>query len=175
MKKIIAYTLTALLITITLSLTIADKADTATYYMPYIHTNTNNVVYCVVSNVSTSPVTGSFTTMTVESGSANQTAGTSFSVDAKTTQLMTFSGNTMTTGSTTIFLSDLTSGSSTGYSGKLAFTGTTSSGDSEFSGAITSSTVTCSDVPMSCFQGTTSPKRNLVGHTCEDGTNKFAY
>ncbi|MEO5357894.1 MAG: hypothetical protein H7844_11435 [Nitrospirae bacterium YQR-1] len=149
MKKIIAYTLIALLIT--LNLTMADKAGSATYYMPYIHTNTNNVVYCVVSNVSTSSVTGSFTTMTVESGSANQTTDTSFTVDAKTTQLMTFSGNTMTTGSTTITLSDLTSGSSKGYSGKLAFTGASSGGDSEFGGAITSSTVTCSDVPMSCF------------------------
>ena len=175
MKKITVYVLTALLITVSLSLIIEDNADSATYYMPYIHTHTNNVVYCVVSNVSTSSVTGSFTTMTLESGSASQTAGTSFSIDAKATQLITFSGNTMTTGSSTITLSDLTSGSSTGYSGKLAFTGATSSGDSEFGGAITSSTVTCSDVPMSCFQGTTSPKRNLVGHTCEDGTNKFAY
>ncbi|MBF0536463.1 MAG: hypothetical protein HQK88_16995 [Nitrospirae bacterium] len=175
MKKIIVYTLTTLLIMMTVSLMIETKADSATYYMPYLHTSTSNVVYCVVTNVSSSPVNGSFTTMSVENGTATQTTGTSFSVDAKTTQLMTFSGSTLTTGTSTITISDVSASTISGYSGKLAFIGTSSPGDTEFGGGVTASTVSCTDVPMSCFQGTTSPKRNLVGHNCEDGTNKFAY
>ncbi|MBF0466327.1 MAG: hypothetical protein HQK94_14740, partial [Nitrospirae bacterium] len=174
MKKIILRTLIVLIIMITLSLMTGTKADSATYYMPYLHTSTSNVVYCVVTNQSSSQVNASFTTMSLENGTASQTASTSFTVDAKTTQLMTFSGSTLTTGSSTITIPDVSASTISGYSGKLAFIGTSSPGDTEFGGGVTASTVSCTDVPMSCFQGTTSPKRNLVGHNCEDGTNKFA-
>ncbi|MBF0466187.1 MAG: hypothetical protein HQK88_14530 [Nitrospirae bacterium] len=160
MKKIITYTLMTLLITGVISILLSNKteASSATYYMPYLHTNAGNVVYCVVGNVSSNAITGTFSTMTTESGTASQTAGTGFSIAANTTQMITFSGTTITTGSSTITVSDVTNGS---YSGKLAYTSTAN--------------VSCTDVPMSCFQGTTNPKRNLAGHTCDDGTNVLAY
>ncbi|MBF0463780.1 MAG: hypothetical protein HQK88_00635 [Nitrospirae bacterium] len=163
MRKLITYTMMAILITVVISISTGNKSEagSATYYMPYLHTNAGNVVYCVIGNVSSNALTGTFSTMTTETGTATQTAGTSFSIAANTTQMITFSGTTITTGSSTITISDVTSGS---YSGKLSFTGT-----------ATSTNVACTDIPMSCFQGTTNPKRNLAGHTCDDGTSTLAY
>ncbi|MEO5357309.1 MAG: hypothetical protein H7844_08430 [Nitrospirae bacterium YQR-1] len=160
MRKKILYAFIALLITgfTAISTSNNTEAGSASYYMPYLHTNTNNVVYCVVGNISSNSITGIFTTMSTEGGTASQTAGASFSIAANTTQMLTFSGTTLTTGSSAITLSDITGGS---FSGKVDFTAT--------------SGVSCSDVPMSCFQGTTNPKRNLTGHTCDDGVNTLAY
>ncbi|MBF0592937.1 MAG: hypothetical protein HQL02_12705 [Nitrospirae bacterium] len=34
---------------------------------------------------------------------------------------------------------------------------------------------TCYNVPIACLQGTTTPKRNLVGFICQDGVNTVTY
>jgi hypothetical protein len=71
--------------------------------------------------------------------------------------MLTFSGTTITAGAASIDISpEIGAGSSTVYSADIVFT----------SGVA----INCSQLEMSCFQGTTSPKRNVVGYTCYDGT-----
>jgi hypothetical protein len=41
--------------------------------------------------------------------------------------------------------------------------------------ASSDSSASCSTIGMACFQGTTSPKRNLLGILCYDGSSYYAH
>ncbi|MBF0519351.1 MAG: hypothetical protein HQK92_06470 [Nitrospirae bacterium] len=85
---------------------------------------------------------------------------TTFSLSGKTSSMLTFSGHTLTAGSTPISLLTNTGGSSSQtamYSARLTF--------------ISNDTTTkCKTMGLACFQGTTSPKRNVLGIMCDDNT-----
>ncbi|MBF0519820.1 MAG: hypothetical protein HQK92_08865 [Nitrospirae bacterium] len=140
-----------------------DFSKTITYFLPYLHTNTNNVVYCEVSNNSTS--NGALGVLTVLSNSGTNKPSqtnepTGFPITAKQTAMITFSGASVTLGGTTVDITTNTdntgaNSSQVYYSAKIAF-------------GTYDSSATCNTIGMTCFQGTTSPKRNLVGYLCFD-------
>ncbi|MBF0466610.1 MAG: hypothetical protein HQK88_08630 [Nitrospirae bacterium] len=140
-----------------------DFSKTITYFLPYLHTNTNNVVYCEVSNNSTS--NGALGVLTVLSNSGTNKPSqtnepTGFPITAKQTAMITFSGASVTLGGTTVDITTNTdntgaNSSQVYYSAKIAF-------------GTYDSTATCDTIGMTCFQGTTSPKRNLIGYLCFD-------
>ncbi|MBF0519819.1 MAG: hypothetical protein HQK92_08860 [Nitrospirae bacterium] len=142
-----------------------DFSKTITYFLPYLHTNTNNVVYCVVSNNSTSKDALGVLTVLSNSGTnkpsqTNELTG--FPITAKQTSMIIFSGTTVTSGTTTVDIT--TNTDNTGNNSSLIY----------YSAKIGYGTydadATCDTIGMTCFQGTTSPKRNIRGFVCYDGT-----
>ncbi|MBF0466609.1 MAG: hypothetical protein HQK88_08635 [Nitrospirae bacterium] len=135
---------------------------TAYYYLPYFHTNAGNVIYCVASNTTNGTVTPTITVTAASNASPTSNTYTLSDIAAKTSQMITFSGTSVLEGTSVTSILGAFSGSVTdtiSYGGTLAFIG---SGD-------------CSTIIMSCFQGNTTPKRNVTGYNCYDGTNHFAY
>ncbi|MBF0520738.1 MAG: hypothetical protein HQK92_13580 [Nitrospirae bacterium] len=130
------------------------------YYLPYLSTNSSVVTYCVVSNTSTYDVTTmTFTVMASQFVEASQTAQTfssSLNLGRAKTSLFAFNQQTVSVDSTTgLDISSYTQTNSI-YGGTLKFLSTSSS------------SINCKNILMSCFQGTTTPKRNLLGYLCED-------
>ncbi|QWR78324.1 hypothetical protein [Candidatus Magnetomonas plexicatena] len=135
-----------------------DAKAGATYNLPFLSTHTNAVSYCWLSNTTTSTATAAFTVMSNNSStSPSQTANsTNIYVSGKQSVLLTFTGQTIQSGSTLVNIASDTSGSSISYGLKIEITG---------------NSVTCESLGMSCFQGTTNPRRNLAGYTCNDGNH----
>ncbi|MEO5359848.1 MAG: hypothetical protein H7843_05305 [Nitrospirota bacterium] len=163
MKKLFMLVL-ALCISIAFYMSGTDVVEGTTnvyYYMPYLTTVSGSEVYCMLSNFSTDDVTSStFTVMANATSQASQTARTFPSINnvgKGKTQLITFRGQTITVDSGTQVV-DLSAdtGTANSYGGTLRFSSTGSTG------------VNCKTLPMTCFQGNTYPKRNLVGYICED-------
>ncbi|MBF0466383.1 MAG: PQQ-like beta-propeller repeat protein [Nitrospirae bacterium] len=138
---------------------ISNSRSTVTYSLPYLHTNTSNVTYCEISNVSTDSVTGLYFAMGANSSGTPTSALKEFSTTTlygKMSKMMTFSGNNVYFGNDTADLSsELSSASS--YGGTLTFYSSNTG-------------LNCKSVVLSCFQGTTSPRRNLAGLVCEDNS-----
>ncbi|MBF0464031.1 MAG: hypothetical protein HQK88_11195 [Nitrospirae bacterium] len=134
------------------------KAGTATYNLPFLNTHTNSVTYCWLSNTTTGSATAAFTVMSNNSSTspAQIANSTTISISGKQTALLTFTGQSIQSGSTSVNIAGDTSGSSISYGLKMEITG---------------NSVTCESLGMSCFQGTTNPKRNLAGYTCNDGNH----
>ncbi|MEO5357185.1 MAG: hypothetical protein H7844_07800 [Nitrospirae bacterium YQR-1] len=133
--------------------------STVKYYIPYLHTNTNNVVYCIASNSSSDNSTGYFKVTSNDNGTLTGKFNSFSTVfTAGTTNMLTFSGQTVYTGSGSDKI-DLSSdtGTSAAYGGTLKFDSTGTS-------------LNCKNLTMGCFQGTTTPKRNLAGFICEDNS-----
>ncbi|MEO5358750.1 MAG: hypothetical protein H7844_15835 [Nitrospirae bacterium YQR-1] len=158
---------TALLLTVK-----TTEASNVYYYLPYFHTISNNVTYCVAANMSSEELTVSFTVGANHNGNPTGTSNTfSTKLGTKTTRFFTFSEKTVTAGSDTVSISSDV-GDASSYAGTLKFTTT-----AEF--PTTGTKATCKSLLMSCFQGTTTPKRNLIGYVCEDdstdgpGSNKI--
>ncbi|MEO5355796.1 MAG: hypothetical protein H7844_00675 [Nitrospirae bacterium YQR-1] len=121
----------------------------------------------MASNMTTSSATGYV--MVLANGATLKPTqsyeATTFSLLAKSTQMITFSGQTVTTGSTSISLLNNTGGASSAsvmYGTKLTF-------------ASNDTSASCSTIGIACFQGTTSPKRNLSGILCYDGSSYYAH
>ncbi|MBF0466857.1 MAG: hypothetical protein HQK88_16140 [Nitrospirae bacterium] len=144
-----------------------------TYYIPYLHTNTNTPVYCVTTNngIGADNITSlSFIVMSAEQSTISRTFS---SIEAnnlfnyKRTLMFTFSGQTMYVGTSTSAFTDISSnvGTSEVYGGKLTFYSTIQ----QDSNALRPSHLNCKNIPMTCFLGTTNPKRNLEGLICEAG------
>ncbi|MBF0466188.1 MAG: trypsin-like peptidase domain-containing protein [Nitrospirae bacterium] len=132
------------------------------YTLPYLHTNPSGVVYCMASNMTSSSQTGFVMVRANSVGTAFTPSyeSTTFPLSGKTTEMLTFSGQALTAGTTSISLLAKTGGTATStvmYSAKLTF----SSNDS---------TSSCKSMGLACFQGTTSPKRNVLGVLCNDGS-----
>ncbi|QWR76449.1 hypothetical protein [Candidatus Magnetomonas plexicatena] len=139
---------------------IGSGSSTVYYYIPYLSTNGSGATYCVVSNSSTYDVTTmTFAVMASQSVEASQTAQTfssSLNLGKAKTSLIAFDGQTVSVdGTTGLDISSYTQTSSM-YGGTLKFLSTSSG------------SINCKNILMSCFQGTTSPKRNLIGYLCED-------
>ncbi|MCG6552434.1 MAG: hypothetical protein L7F77_08910 [Candidatus Magnetominusculus sp. LBB02] len=166
----------------------ADAAgSTVTYWLPYLSTNTTNPTYCMVSNMGASAAntldTGTaednvtavgFTVMSNTAGTATataigtQTTAASYKVPVKKTRMLSFVGQAVMMDTTSIYdlSSDTTSNDS--YSGKLTFAAPLTVALSTASVGIRQ-TFNCTTMAMTCFTGTTSPKRNVVGYSCSDG------
>ncbi|MBF0518469.1 MAG: hypothetical protein HQK92_01950 [Nitrospirae bacterium] len=158
--------LTAILLTIILALAVtvvfSEAASTIYYYMPYMQSNAAGVTYCIVSNMSSETLNTTFTVGSNTTGVTTGTANSLSTIATNTTKQMTFYQQAVTFGSTTATIaSDVPDANSTSYAGTLTFTAT-----SEF--GTTGTKATCLSVVMACFQGTTNPKRNLIGYACKD-------
>ncbi|MEO5357696.1 MAG: serine protease [Nitrospirae bacterium YQR-1] len=138
--------------------------STVTYNMPYLHTNSAAISYCWLSNTTTDTATATFTVMSNNSSSSpSQSAKTkTISIAGKKTALLTFTGKSIKSGSTSVDISGDISGTDVAYGLKIVLT-------------ISGSNATCETIGMSCFQGTTSPKRNLKGYTCRDANNHYDF
>lgn len=159
--------------------------DNVTYTLPYLTTASDKPVYCVVSNMTQDNASIHF--FVVSDGNALTTSSTQQSdlvsgstnwVYAFQTRMISFEGQNINLdgskiGSINASLSNL-SGS---YGGELRFSqyaannfdGVTNAlaGNVKY-GTAANNDWSCGNMPMACFQGTTAPKRNLVGYMCSD-------
>ncbi|MBF0344111.1 MAG: hypothetical protein HQL06_07755 [Nitrospirae bacterium] len=150
-------------------------ADTVTYTMPYLHTAAANVVYCVISNNTSDNATVAVyltataaATLTTTSGDKITTSTTANkTVQAFQTSMLTFDQtNILLTISDGTNTSNNTIGGVSGVSGNYgAYIVLTSTNTNVTANSAAS--LSCERAPMACFQGTTSPKRNLVGYQCK--------
>ncbi|MBF0463706.1 MAG: hypothetical protein HQK88_01015 [Nitrospirae bacterium] len=187
MKRSLVYVLLLALVLTGMGIYGAGKVDAGSYVrfiIPYLHTNTNNAVYCVVSNMGGTWDNISRTVMQVGSNtSANSSTGLILPDDAsaytlmtyRSSQQFTFSGQYVYIGTANTEIFDLTGSTSTNsalgaYSAKLTFVAASTGANPWNAFSTNYSNLDCKKMSMSCFQGTTSPKRNLVGYTCEAGT-----
>ncbi|QWR77356.1 hypothetical protein [Candidatus Magnetomonas plexicatena] len=167
------------------------------YNLPYLHTNPSGVVYCIVANLSSNNVTSaSFTVKASSNSNPTQTALTfpsTVSFSAGSSNMLSFTGKYIYVGSTkvadlstslgltsssdnTTGGSDNTTGGGKGGSKDNSFSIFSNSGsdnsDKVYYGGTLSfasgSSIDCKKIAMSCFQGTTNPKRPIGGYTCED-------
>ncbi|MBF0466326.1 MAG: hypothetical protein HQK94_14735 [Nitrospirae bacterium] len=151
----------------TTSLTTTGSAKNISYTIPYLQTNSQQVLYCMASNMTSSTQTGYV--MVLGNNAAVKPAqsyeSTTFTVSGKATKMITFLGQSVTAGTTSISLINNTGGTTSDsvmYGTKLTF-------------ASNDNTTTCSTMGMVCFQGTTNPKRNLLGILCYDGSSYYAH
>ncbi|MBF0457129.1 MAG: hypothetical protein HQK99_04455 [Nitrospirae bacterium] len=169
MKKSLLSALTVLVVVLSVGVV---YAATITYNMPYFHTDPASVGYCIISNSvadNTTDLTVSFVVSAVGRSLGTKPSGTVHTftrpLAAQTAKQFTLLGTTITDDTNTFDLA-------TDIYGSAANTGINFSGRFTFT---TSGTATCKDVLISCFQGTTTPKRNMVGYSCWDGTNMQSY
>ncbi|MBF0536990.1 MAG: hypothetical protein HQL03_01920 [Nitrospirae bacterium] len=173
----------------------APTAGQVAFVIPYLHTAAVNPVYCVISNpvsIST-PYAGYLSVFVVANSVGN--VGKLQGAGVTGTGAVTISGNPsasdllkdvtntnkvigpfqtrmisfeqkalkidgVTPANTVTISPDL----GTSYSGIIVVdTQTDASGT-----LIAGSTATCQDIGMACFQGTSSPKRNVIGYYCID-------
>ncbi|QWR77431.1 hypothetical protein [Candidatus Magnetomonas plexicatena] len=160
MRKLTAILLTVILALVT-TVIFSEAASTVYYYLPYMHTNASGVTYCIVSNLSSETLNTTFTVGSNTTGVTTGTANNLSTIAANTTKQMTFYQQTVSFGSTTVTIASDAADTSTSYAGTLTFTST-----AEF--ATTGTKASCLSVVMACFQGTTTPRRNLIGYACKD-------
>ncbi|MBF0464765.1 MAG: hypothetical protein HQK88_08995 [Nitrospirae bacterium] len=141
-----------------ISVTNVNAASNTYYYMPYFHTNQGNVVYCYLSNASNYAVTISVSVTSAATAPTTNVSTFTTTLGRGISQMISFSGQNITFGSETKDISTQTGGtgnSLTAYGLRLTL-------------ASTGSDLNCKNMTMACFQGTTSPKRNVLGYICED-------
>ncbi|QWR76205.1 hypothetical protein [Candidatus Magnetomonas plexicatena] len=144
-----------------------------TYFMPYLHTDTNNPVYCVVTNfgIGADNITSlSLNVMSAETSTFNRYFTSLESTNLLNygrTVMLTFSGQNMYVGTSTSNKVDISTlvGTSEVYGAKLTFISTIQ----KDSNALRTSHLNCKNIPMACFMGTSNPKRNMEGTICEAG------
>ncbi|MBF0517645.1 MAG: hypothetical protein HQK97_11125 [Nitrospirae bacterium] len=130
-------------------------------YFPYLTSVSGAELEWVLSNFSTDDVTATtFTVMANATYQATQTARTFPSINnigKGRTQLISFMEQSVyvDAGTQVVDLSSDT-GTASAYGGTLRFSSTGSTG------------INCKTLIMTCYQGNTTPKRNLVGYICED-------
>ncbi|QWR78325.1 trypsin-like serine peptidase [Candidatus Magnetomonas plexicatena] len=141
-----------------------NAGSSVTYNIPFLNTNSNVVTYCWVSNTLTETATATFSVMSSNSSSSpSQTANsTNIFIAGKKTAMLTFDGQSIISGSNSVDLSGDISGSGISYGLKMLLT-------------TIGTNATCESIGMSCFQGTTSPRRNLKGYTCNDNKNHYDF
>ncbi|MBF0464032.1 MAG: trypsin-like peptidase domain-containing protein [Nitrospirae bacterium] len=141
-----------------------NAGSSVTYNIPFLNTNSNVATYCWLSNTLTETATATFTVMSNNSSALpSQTASsTNIFIAGKKTTMLTFNGLSITSGATSVDLSNDISGNSISYALKMLLT-------------TIGTDATCESIGMSCFQGTTSPRRNLKGYTCNDNKNHYDF
>lgn len=136
------------------------QAGSVYYYLPYLTTISGAEVYCMVSNFATDDITTTtFTVMARADAQASQTAKSFpaiYNVGKGRTQLLTFKGQYVYVddGNQAVDLTSET-GTAAAYGGTLKFSNS-------------GSNINCKTLLVTCFQGNTTPKRNIVGYVCED-------
>lgn len=144
-----------------------------TYSFPYLHTLGSAVVYCVVSNFSTDNATGNgFTVMSSAQQSVSQTLHelpSAFTINRGKTAQIIFNNQQVAIKNDNLTVFNISDNNSLSiatdtctncpYGAKISWTSNLAS---------MTSGVDCLSLVMSCFQGTTLPKRNLVGYLCSD-------
>ncbi|MBF0458314.1 MAG: SBBP repeat-containing protein [Nitrospirae bacterium] len=144
------------------------RNDNVTYTLPYLTTAADKPVYCLITNQTNDNATIHFTVNANSSGTANQTfqnynALSNYAIIyARQTRMLSFEGlninlDGLVMGSVSVIM---TSGS---YGGRISLWQMGTIG-----GSGSANSWSCTDLPMACFQGTTTPKRNLVGYMCSD-------
>ncbi|MEO5357513.1 MAG: hypothetical protein H7844_09475 [Nitrospirae bacterium YQR-1] len=130
------------------------------YYLPFLSTNSAVVTYCIASNTSTYNVTTmTFTVMASSHAEASQTAqsfSTTLNLAKGRTILFSFNEQKVYVDSTSAIDISSYTGTNSNYGATLKFLSTTDS------------SINCKNILLACFQGTTTPKRNIVGYLCED-------
>lgn len=207
--------------------------DNVSYIMPFLHTHTNNVVYCVASNMSSDNASINVTIMSNQTGYslAWNPVAISGTLYARNTVMLTFSGTSIGAGSAGgTDISSYVTSDSQAYGAVITFAGANSQastsgvwyltptcssdigqgcgtglpdGYSDRGGTVQRGKTTlprytygrsarlvgttymdvnhgqptiplsCQTLQMACFQGTTSPRRNLVGFMCMDTINSM--
>ncbi|MBF0555426.1 MAG: hypothetical protein HQK96_12875, partial [Nitrospirae bacterium] len=159
------------------------------YSFPYLHTANSAAVYCVVSNFSTDNATGNgFTVMSNAQQIPTQTPydlPAAFTIKRGRTARLTFNNQQVAIDNMSVLtLSDYkrvsdnaTTGDNTTTDNSTTFsiagdTCVNCSYGAKISWTSASATMTsgidCRSLVMACFQGTTLPKRNLLGYLCSD-------
>ncbi|MCG6552630.1 MAG: hypothetical protein L7F77_09905 [Candidatus Magnetominusculus sp. LBB02] len=141
------------------------------YNFPYLSTSAGTPTYCIVSNFATDNATAdSFTVMSSLAQTPSQSPyalPTTFTIKKGRTTMLTFSNQlvsitpdnaSITDNSTFVSIAGSTIANS-GYGAKLSWTSALAS---------MTSGIDCRTLLLACFQGTTSPKRNLIGYFCSD-------
>ncbi|MBF0457413.1 MAG: hypothetical protein HQK99_05920 [Nitrospirae bacterium] len=150
------------------STTSTVRNDNVTYTLPYLTTAADKPIYCLITNQTNDNATIHFTVNANSSGTANatyqnyNTLSNYAIIYARQTRMLSFEGlninlDGLVMGSVSVIMS---SGS---YGGRIGLWQMGTLG-----GSGSSNSWSCVDLPMACFQGTTAPKRNLVGYMCSD-------
>lgn len=148
----------------------ADQNDNVTYTLPYLTVASDKPIYCLITNQTNDNASIHFTVNANSGGTANSqyqnynTLSNYAIVYARQTRMLSFEGLTinvdgMAMGSVSVIMT----GTSGSYGGRISLVQIGTLGGSGSSGSWS-----CPDLPMACFQGTTSPKRNLIGYICSD-------
>ncbi|MBF0536991.1 MAG: hypothetical protein HQL03_01925 [Nitrospirae bacterium] len=142
----------------------------ASYSLPYLHTAAVNPIYCVISNLTNAGVTLGFQVTSTAAGQLSAAAADSLAsvatasktVNVTQTRMLSFEGQDIKMDG--VKIADTASSTAVPTPGN------------SYGGIIIVTGASCIEAPMSCFQGTTTPKRNVVGYTCKDaGPNVLSY
>ncbi|MBF0533735.1 MAG: hypothetical protein HQK90_01885 [Nitrospirae bacterium] len=197
MKKRLVFTLALALAVIALKISIptVSAGDNVTYTLPFLGIHTNSVVYCFATNMSADNVTVGVSIMSNSISSTDTSQEIAMlggmKIFARTTDMITFTGATATLGSAVADFAAYTgTDSGTIYGANITFLGSyngvttaiVTSALSTIFGPQTNTNmslsnghptvpISCLTIGLACYQGTTSPKRNLVGYTCMDSIN----
>lgn len=162
----------------------AVASDTVTYWLPYLTTDTTAPAYCMLSNMGSISQSNTSSddnitsmTFTVLANAAGNSSRTPISIilgriPFGKSVLLSFNGQVLYVNGT--LSGDLSNDTGTGtlayYGGKLDIFGTNTAGIILPANATATGrpTFNCSTIGLTCYQGTTSPKRNIVGYSCSD-------
>ncbi|MBF0320545.1 MAG: hypothetical protein HQL01_12155 [Nitrospirae bacterium] len=143
------------------------------YIFPYLHTSDSSVVYCVVSNFSTDNATGDgFTVMSTAKRIPSQVPyelPVGFTIKNTRSAMLAFNNQTVAIKNDNLTVFTITDNNSVSIANDTC-TGCSYGARISWTSKLASMTsgINCLNVLMSCFQGTTQPKRNLVGYACVD-------
>ncbi|KWT90997.1 hypothetical protein [Candidatus Magnetominusculus xianensis] len=163
---------------------IGDWYDNVTYTLPYLNTGTASNVYCIIANNTSDNATIQFR-VSANSGTNltsatvvinNNVSSSGATVYSRQSRMLSFEGTSVKVDGIAIgdISSYVTGGS---YGGRVTLMkGSPGMAQGQLpggqlmlhSGNRVMGTWACTDLPMACFQGTTNPKRNLVGYICSD-------
>ncbi|MEO5360314.1 MAG: hypothetical protein H7843_07675 [Nitrospirota bacterium] len=143
--------------------------DNVTYTLPYLTTATDKPIYCIISNRTMDNASIHFSVtansaLNVNSTWQNYNTLSNYAiVYSHQTRMLSFEGldvnlDGLTMGSVAVVMA-----ANQSYGGRIKLVQSGVLG-----GSGTYNTWSCADLPMACFQGTTNPKRNLVGYVCSD-------
>ncbi|MBF0463910.1 MAG: hypothetical protein HQK88_01940 [Nitrospirae bacterium] len=199
-KRLVFILLLALVLTafaLRVGVVAVNAMDNVTYTLPFMGIHTNSVVYCWAANMSTDNVSVGVSVMSNSVSTAPPSQNIAMLggmiIYSKQTNMITFTGATATLGSAVADLSQqVGTNSATIYGVNVTFIGSyqgvtttllTSGPNTVFGPQVSTNMTTsqglptvpanCLTIGMACYQGTTSPKRNLVGYTCMDSINTF--
>ncbi|MCG6553614.1 MAG: hypothetical protein L7F77_14920 [Candidatus Magnetominusculus sp. LBB02] len=150
----------------------ATQNDNVTYTMPYMNTTAggDKSIYCIISNRTNDNASIHFNVSAVAAGSSltsqliNLNTLSNYAiVYARQTRMLSFEGMTINVDGIAMGSVAVAVPSASSYGGRVMLVQMGTLG-----GSGTGASWSCTDLPMACFQGSTNPKRNLVGYICSD-------